>query len=383
MTAAGFDRRHGTPGNAFRRICARRSNPGRKAFLSQGGQRRCSPVGHRFVAQRGADRLGKAARSVTTSRPTCARTGWIGPAFHALAPLLAQRHNPTSTRAGTTHARLHPERRAIRRKYERRHDMAIWLAFLVAISVVVGVALVVYSAGVLRTRKARRSGSGREGTPARDASSIASSSLLRGSVLSMPFVTDILGPAAARRRRGVAAHSGRRACGDAPAPSTRIPTNSRGAVADLRARDAAATGVGGVDVLGEIRRQCAAWPATSSTTSRRRRRTAGWMRCGAVVSARASGRRSAGCSPTKSAGQPASSAARRLGRRSAGVGIRHPAHGHFVWGSSRRCQLVSPTGWPGSARVSAPEASLIGYARQHDVIPTGRGPVAPPLAGLA
>ena len=46
--------------------------------------------------------------------------------------------------------------------------MAIWLAFLVAISVVVGVALVVYSAGVLRTRKARRSGSGREGTPARE-----------------------------------------------------------------------------------------------------------------------------------------------------------------------------------------------------------------------
>ncbi|OBK27210.1 hypothetical protein A5634_23810 [Mycobacterium asiaticum] len=30
----------------------------------------------------------------------------------------------------------------------------------------------------------------------------------------------------------------------------------------------------------------------------------------------------------------------------------------------------------------APQASLIGYARQHDVIPTGQGPVAPPLDGL-
>ncbi|BDB42867.1 hypothetical protein Mkiyose1665_43260 [Mycobacterium kiyosense] len=30
----------------------------------------------------------------------------------------------------------------------------------------------------------------------------------------------------------------------------------------------------------------------------------------------------------------------------------------------------------------APEASVVGYARQHDVIPTGRGPVAPALAGL-
>lgn len=30
----------------------------------------------------------------------------------------------------------------------------------------------------------------------------------------------------------------------------------------------------------------------------------------------------------------------------------------------------------------APEASLIRYTRQHDVIPTGRGPVAPPLDGL-
>ncbi|GAB3011179.1 DUF2889 domain-containing protein [Mycobacterium bourgelatii] len=30
----------------------------------------------------------------------------------------------------------------------------------------------------------------------------------------------------------------------------------------------------------------------------------------------------------------------------------------------------------------APEASLIDYARRHDVIPTGRGPVAPPLDGL-
>ncbi|QLL09722.1 DUF2889 domain-containing protein [Mycobacterium vicinigordonae] len=30
----------------------------------------------------------------------------------------------------------------------------------------------------------------------------------------------------------------------------------------------------------------------------------------------------------------------------------------------------------------APEASLVDYARRHDVIPTGRGPLAPPLDGL-
>ncbi|WP_156737769.1 DUF2889 domain-containing protein, partial [Mycobacterium sp. E735] len=30
----------------------------------------------------------------------------------------------------------------------------------------------------------------------------------------------------------------------------------------------------------------------------------------------------------------------------------------------------------------APDASLIAFTRRHDVIPTGRGPVAPPLSGL-
>ena len=58
-----------------------------EALLGQGGQGRCSPIGHRLVVQGSADGPGRSARSVMTQVIHCAsgqsRT-WVG--FHGFAP---------------------------------------------------------------------------------------------------------------------------------------------------------------------------------------------------------------------------------------------------------------------------------------------------------
>lgn len=193
----------------------------------------------------------------------------------------------------------------------------------------------------------------------------------------MPFVTDILGP-----RRPVAHPTPPLVAGRRRRTSTidTHPDEPRGSRVDLRARDAIG-GPDGVDVSGEVRITAHLIDHVigdiASTPRNDRLQVLQGCRVGA-------------------------------GFRSK-VGELLPEEGHR---SSLLHLLLDD--WVGAALVSgyatqytgivlgveqklppgvadrlsgicagfAPEASLIDYARRHDVIPTGRGPVAPPLNGL-
>lgn len=189
----------------------------------------------------------------------------------------------------------------------------------------------------------------------------------------MPFVTDILGP-----RRPVAGEAPPLVGGRRRRTSTidTHPDEQRGSIADLRARD-----TDGADVLGEVR-----------------------------VGARLVDNVIEEISATPQAPELQQLRGRRVGR-----GFRSTVETLFPEEVERSSLLhLLLDDWVGAALVSgyatqhaaivlgveekmppgvadrmsgicagfAPEASLIRYTRQHDLIPTGRGPVAPPLDGL-
>ena len=197
----------------------------------------------------------------------------------------------------------------------------------------------------------------------------------------MPFVTDILGP-----RRPVVDVASPLAAGR-PGLRRRTstidthPDNSRGAVADLRARDAAATGVGGVDVLGEIRlsAQLAGNVVDDITSTPQDSRLDALRGCRVGPGFRS---KVGGLLPDEV--ERATLLHLLLddwvgAALVSGYGIQHTA---ISLGVEQKMPAGVADRMAGICAGFAPEASLIDYARQHDVIPTGRGPVAPPLAGL-
>ncbi len=192
-------------------------------------------------------------------------------------------------------------------------------------------------------------------------------------LVAVPFVTDILGP-----RRPVAGQASPLVAGRRRRTSTidTHPHEAGGSVVDLRARDADGHGV-----LGEVR-----------------------------ISARLSDNVVAEISATPSARGLDQLRGCRVGR-----GFRSTVERLYPEEVQRSSLLhLLLDDWVGAALVSgyatqhaaivqgieekmppgvadrmagicagfAPQASLIRYTRQHDVIPTGRGPVAPPLDGL-
>jgi Protein of unknown function (DUF2889) len=192
----------------------------------------------------------------------------------------------------------------------------------------------------------------------------------------VPFVTDILGP--------------RRPVQGAPPPlAGRLrrtstidthPHEARGSVVDLRARDAVAK-ADRVDVLGEIRVAA---------------RLVGFV-VDDITSTPSDGRLDAlrGCRVgpgfRSTVGKLLPDEVQRAGLLHlllddwvgaalvSGYGTQHTA---IVLGVEQKMPAGVADRMAGICAGFAPEASLIDYARQHDVIPTGRGPVAPPLDGL-
>ncbi|OBJ59705.1 DUF2889 domain-containing protein [Mycobacterium sp. 1423905.2] len=194
----------------------------------------------------------------------------------------------------------------------------------------------------------------------------------------MPFVTDILGP-----RRPVTDGTPPLVAGRRRRTSTidTHPDEKRGAVVDLRARDAAKSAAGSVEVLGEIR-----------------------------ISAHLSDQVIDGIQAT-----PHVTGLDALRGSRVGPGFRTKV-GTLLAEEAQRATLLHLLldDWVGAALVSgyatqytaiisgteeklpagvadritgicagfAPQASLIEYTREHDMIPTGRGPQAPPLHGL-
>ncbi len=197
----------------------------------------------------------------------------------------------------------------------------------------------------------------------------------------MPFVTDILGP----RRPVVEVASplatGRPGLRRRTSTIDTHPESSGGAVADLRARDAAAAGAGGVDVLGEVRISAHLTgnvidDITSTPQDSRLDALRGW-RVGA-------GFRSKVGELLPDEVERASLLHLLLddwvgAALVSGYGIQHTA---ISLGIEQKMPPGVADRMAGICAGFAPEASLIGYARRHDVIPTGRGPVAPPIGGL-
>ena len=112
------------------------------------------------------------------------------------------------------------------------------------------------------------------------------------------------------------------------------------------------------------------------------RRPAVWMRCGEVVSA--PGFRSKVGKLLPEEAQRGSLLHLLLddwvgAALVSGYGTQHTA---IVLGIEQKMPPGVADRMAGICAGFAPEASLIGYARRHDVIPTGRGPVAPELDGL-
>ncbi len=197
----------------------------------------------------------------------------------------------------------------------------------------------------------------------------------------MPFVTDILGP-----RRPVAHQTSPLVGGRRRRTSTidTHPDEPGGCIVDLRARDAVAVAAGGVDVLGEIRvsahlvnqviddiRHVRSRPQASGLDALRGCRVGPGFR--SKVSA---------LLPEEV--QRASLLHLLLddwvgAALVSGYGVQHTA---IVLGIEQKMPPGVADRMAGICAGFAPEASLVGYARQHDVIPTGRGPVAPTLDGL-
>jgi DUF2889 family protein len=206
--------------------------------------------------------------------------------------------------------------------------------------------------------------------------------------LCMPFVTDILGP-----RRPVVRPTPPLVAGRRRRTSTidTHPDEERGshqvaARVDLRARDVAAA-ADGVEVLGEIRID--AHLVDSVISDIRRIGATGSMqrtnRLDALQGSRVGqGFRSKVSKLLPAEAQPGSLLHLLLddwvgASLVSGYGTQHTA---IVLGIEQKMPPGVADRMAGICAGFAPEASLIGYARRHDVIPTGRGPVAPELDGL-
>lgn len=193
----------------------------------------------------------------------------------------------------------------------------------------------------------------------------------------MPFVTDILGP-----RRPVQLTS--------PLVAGRLrrtstidthPDEAQGSVVDLRARDAIGSTANGVDVLGEIRVSAhlasQIIDAISSTPQA--------SRLDALLGCRV------GPGFRSTVGKLLPEEVRRASLLhlllddwvgAALVSGYATQHAAIVLGIEQKMPPGVADRMAGICAGFAPQASLVGYARQHDVIPTGRGPVAPTLDGL-
>ena len=192
----------------------------------------------------------------------------------------------------------------------------------------------------------------------------------------MPFVTDILGP-----RQPVADLTPPLVAGRLRRTST-IDTHPGGpgeSLADLRARDAA--GGDGIDVLGEIRIGARLVNFVIDNLSS----TPPASGLGALLGCRVgAGFRSKIAALLPDEVQRASLLHLLLddwvgAALVSGYGLQHTA---ITLGVEQKMPAGVADRMAGICAGFAPEASLIDYARRHDVIPTGRGPVAPPLEGL-
>jgi hypothetical protein len=205
----------------------------------------------------------------------------------------------------------------------------------------------------------------------------------------MPFVTDILGP-----RRPVVRPTSPLVAGRRRRTSTidTHPDGQRGshpvkARVDLRARDAVATAADSVEVLGEIRIDAHLVDSVISDI-RAIRATGSMPQAGRLEALRGS---RVGPGFRSKVGKQFPGEARRgsllhlllddwVGAALvSGYGTQHTA---IVLGIEQKMPPGVADRMAGICAGFAPEASLIGYARRHDVIPTGRGPVAPKLDGL-
>jgi len=193
----------------------------------------------------------------------------------------------------------------------------------------------------------------------------------------MPFVTDILGP------REPIAETPPLAAGLRRRTST-IDTHlgeARDSLVDLRARDAAAAGADRVDVLGEVRASAHLVDNVIDDI----RCTPQDSRLDALRGCRVGpGFRSKVGKLLPDEVQRASLLHLLLddwvgAALVSGYGLQHTA---ITMGIEQKLPPGVADRMAGICAGFAPEASLIGYARRHDVIPTGRGPVAPPLDGL-
>ncbi|OBK12575.1 DUF2889 domain-containing protein [Mycobacterium asiaticum] len=204
----------------------------------------------------------------------------------------------------------------------------------------------------------------------------------------MPFVTDILGP-----RRPVVDEAPPLVAGRRRRTSTidTHPDGPRGSLVDLRARDAVAAGAGSLDVQVDVR---------GEIHVRDEIRVRAHLTDSVIDDISAA---------------PQDSRLQTLRGSRVGAGFRSKI-GQLFPDEVQRASLLHLLldDWVGAALVSgyatqyaaivdgteqkfppgiadrmagicagfAPEASLISYTRQHDVIPTGRGPRAPTLNGL-
>ena len=189
----------------------------------------------------------------------------------------------------------------------------------------------------------------------------------------MPFVTDILGPRRPVGERAAPLVAGRRR------RTSTIDTHQDepgGSVVDLRARDA-----DGDEVLAEIRMNARLLGQVideiSSAPTDHRLDTLRGCRVGR-------GFRSVVAEAFPDDVLQASLLHLLLddwvgAALVSGYALQHAA---IVLGAEQKMPAGVADRMAGICAGFAPQASLIGYARQHDVIPTGRGPLAPVLDGL-
>lgn len=193
----------------------------------------------------------------------------------------------------------------------------------------------------------------------------------------MPFVTDILGPHQPVAQRTAPLVAGRRR---RTSTVDTHPDGARGSHVDLRARDAVAA-ADGIEVIDEVRVTAhlvgQVIDDITSTPPENRLESLHGCRVGP-------GFRSKVGQLLPEEVQRASLLHLLLddwvgAALVSGYGTQHTA---IVLGIEQKMPPGVADRMAGICAGFAPDASLVGYARQHDVIPTGRGPVAPPLDGL-
>ncbi|OBK51840.1 DUF2889 domain-containing protein [Mycobacterium kubicae] len=194
----------------------------------------------------------------------------------------------------------------------------------------------------------------------------------------MPFVTDILGP-----RRPVGDETPPLVVGRRRRTSTidTHPDEHRGSVVDLRARDAVGTGAGGVEVVGEIRISAHLSDQVIDDISSAPKVNGLDALQGSRVGP---GFRSKLSKLLPEEVQRASLLHLLLddwvgAALVSGYATQYVA---IVSGTEQKLPAGVADRITGICAGFAPQASLIGYARRHDMIPTGRGPQAPMLHGL-